>query len=354
MKKILPALLLLFLPTACRKETDRHLIPPKAEVLVRTTPVKDQGTDDFCWAYAMLATIESEHLMMGDSVNLSPQFLARHYLEEQAGKAYLLQASNAANGQQEITTRGMAGTTLQLLQRYGMTHWDAYHPEVNLNVLARKVEKLVKTQKGRGLSRMQESLNRLLDESVRPVPRYVFMLGAEYTAQEFARSVCQPDEYVALTSFAHHPYGSRFALEVPDNIHHETFLNLPPDTLMAHIDRALSSGHPVCWEGDITEPGFNWEQGYARLDDSKEQSTAHGQNLARNRQQDFERGKTTDDHCMELIGIARTPKGRKYYIAKNSWGTQNAYHGLMYLSDNYIRLKTIAVWMSQNAFAATK
>ena len=53
---------------------------------------------------------------------------------------------------------------------------------------------------------------------------------------------------------------------------------------------------------------------------------------------------------MELIGIARSTRGRRYYIAKNSWGTENRYKGLMYLSENYIRLKTIAVWMSQDAF----
>ena len=28
---------------------------------------EDQGRSQLCWAYAMLATIESEHLMMGDS-----------------------------------------------------------------------------------------------------------------------------------------------------------------------------------------------------------------------------------------------------------------------------------------------
>ena len=53
---------------------------------------------------------------------------------------------------------------------------------------------------------------------------------------------------------------------------------------------------------------------------------------------------------MELIGIARTPRGKKYYIAKNSWGKDNAYGGFMYLSSDYVRMKTIAVWMSREAF----
>ena len=46
---------------------------------------------------------------------------------------------------------------------------------------------------------------------------------------------------------------------------------------------------------------------------------------------------------MCLIGIAHDNKGRRYYIAKNSYGTKNPYGGLMYLSENYVRMKTVAV-----------
>ena len=61
------------------------------------------------------------------------------------------------------------------------------------------------------------------------------------------------------------------------------------------------------------------------------------------RQKAFETRRTTDDHCMTLIGIAHDQNGRRYYIAKNSWGTDNPYGGFMYVSENYIRLKTIAI-----------
>ena len=50
---------------------------------------------------------------------------------------------------------------------------------------------------------------------------------------------------------------------------------------------------------------------------------------------------------MELIGIARSRKGHLYFIAKNSWGTANPFGGMMYLSENYVRLKTIAVYMKK-------
>ena len=47
------------------------------EVRLSYTPVKNQGKSSLCWAYAMLATIETEHIMRGDSVNLSPAYVAR-------------------------------------------------------------------------------------------------------------------------------------------------------------------------------------------------------------------------------------------------------------------------------------
>ena len=53
----------------CMQQEPKHFTH---EVLNRMTPVKDQGDSETCWIYAMLATIETEHLSWGDSVNLSP------------------------------------------------------------------------------------------------------------------------------------------------------------------------------------------------------------------------------------------------------------------------------------------
>lgn len=46
---------------------------------------------------------------------------------------------------------------------------------------------------------------------------------------------------------------------------------------------------------------------------------------------------------MVLIGIAHDENGKRYYIAKNSWGTDNQYGGLMYLSEQYVMMKTVAI-----------
>lgn len=314
---------------------------PQTECMVKMTPVKHQGRSELCWIYAMLATIESEHLMQGDSVNLSADYVARQVLEEQALASYL------TAGRHKGSVRGMSSRLLNLISRHGVTHRDAYHVDhkVNWRVLMRKVERLAVQSANRreGTMQMMDNVRNLLDRELRPEVRYVFMLGAEYTPQEFARSVCRDNEYAALTSFTHHPFGQSFVLEVTDNIERDAFMNVPLDTLHRYIDHALQSGHPVCWEGDISEPKFSFRQGVALMQDDRQQVTQQSRQLG------FESFATTDDHCMELVGIARSAKGKRLYICKNSWGKNNPFGGLMYMSESYLRAKTIAVWIPRQA-----
>lgn len=299
------------------------------ETLLGYTPVKHQGSSPLCWAYAMLATIETEHIQMGDSVNLSVDYVARHLLAEQARQHFL------SSGYDRITLRGTAPLLLRLISEYGVMPYDSYNaPSLNYKALARRLQTMSETS--HDLSQLSTRAQRLFDERIGYMPKNVYMLGAEYTPQQFAHSVYMLGEYTALTSFTHHPFDQTFAIEVPDNYSDELFYNVPVDVMMRRIERSLRSGHPVCWEGDVTEPGFSFERGIAELPDDIPCTQQQ-------RQKAFETRRTTDDHCMCLIGIAHDNKGRRYYIAKNSYGTKNPYGGLMYLSENYVRMKTVAV-----------
>ena len=129
---------------------------------------------------------------------------------------------------------------------------------------------------------------------------------------------------------------------------HDEFLNLPLQELMLHIQKAVEHGHPVCWEGDISEPGFrNAHRCYVDVQ-SKERPVTQA-----SRQKEFEQLNTTDDHVMEIIGTFLKGKQR-YYVCRNSWGKQWGNQGLVYLSEDYVKLKTIAVYMSEAAFLYDK
>lgn len=334
----------LFLPlalalTACDKPASKQQKTPHfiVETQIKATPVKHQGQSNLCWAYAMLATIESERIMIGDSVNLSADYIARMMLQDETIKYYISQGKNT------ISLRGIPMMTIHLMEKYGAMPYDSYNTsgETNYNVLCRKLMMTANSQ--RNITTLNSRITDEIDQNIDYLPKNIYMLGAQYSPIEFAHSLFKADEYVALTSFTHHPFNQKFALEVPDNKMNDTFLNVPIDTFMRHIETALRSGHPVCWEGDITEPSFSFAKGIATVGNYREITQ-------QNRQQEFERWRTTDDHCMELVGIAHDEMGKKYIIAKNSWGTNNAYKGFMYLSEGYIKLKTIAVYMSKNAF----
>ena len=197
---ILLAVLTLF--TACSKK-EKHTFTD--ELLLPMTPIKNQGKSELCWAYAMLAMMESEHLLRGDSVNLSPVYVGR-----------MLDMEKRRNGEKgKISQRAMGQTLLNMMQKYGIVPYDVLPDDAT-------------------------------DEL--PTPKWVFMLGARYTPWEFAHSVCAPDEYLSLTCFPDSPYYKKIEVPVPDNWEKNCLLNIPLDTLRQHIDSALHHRHPVCWE----------------------------------------------------------------------------------------------------------
>ena len=229
----------------CRQQEPKHYTH---EILNRMTPIKNQGKTQTCWIYAMLAAIETEHLSWGDSVNLSPYFIEKMLEREPSAPE---------------SKRGMGATLLSLIQKYGICGYDAM----------RKPET--------------------------PAPRTVFLYGATYTPQEFARSVCAPKEYIALTSDDDKPYYQDVDINLPDNWLHNRFYNIPMDSLLAKTERAVRQHHGVCWE--------------------------------------------SKGHAMAIVGIAHDDEGKKYFIMKNSWGTNRPHKGLDYLSYNNFRKKTLAV-----------
>ncbi len=309
------------------------------DIRLKTTPVKDQQNAELGWAYAMLATIETERLMQGDSVNLSPIYSVRRYIEEQAMDCYL------RNTKAGISLRGFPSMLLAHLQQYGAMSFDAYrtYESTDFGYVCNKVEQMADVRRLHrdGLDAANRAVADYLDDVIGPAPRYVFMYGCEYTVQEFAHSVCRSDEYVGITSFTHHPAGEWFSLEVEGNKYRDRLYNVSLDRLVSLVNASISSGHPVCWAGDVSEKGFCFADGVAVADDEKRQYTQH------DRQKDFEYRHTTDDHCMAIVGMAHDKNGRRYYICKNSWGSNNRYGGMMYMSENYFRMKTIAIFMQR-------
>ena len=158
--------------SAC--DSKNHDSKPNIEFIIdsriKTTPVKDQGRSTLCWIYAMLATIESDRLMIGDSVNLSADYLARMMLSNKATKTHF--------SQRPPSMRGMMTMTPQLMELYGMMPYDSYHADkpANYMAIARKMAKLGRIRSS--ISTMQENVDDLLDREIGYLPYHIYMLGA--------------------------------------------------------------------------------------------------------------------------------------------------------------------------------
>lgn len=326
------------LTIACSDGENTHL-PPKTfskEILLPITPVKNQPDEKLGWLYAMLATIETERLAQGDSVSLSPLYAVRQLLLELTSERFSISPDKRS-----ISLEGTPSMLLHLLHNYGMVGFDAYRvPEgLDFKALCRRLEMLADA--GSAHRDKPENINRkaldIIDNSLGTPPRKVFLYGCEYTTHEFAHSICLPDDYQAITSFSNHKFFETFPLEIEENHYGDSFFNLPIDSMISRIDNSLKTGHPVCWQGKITENDFSFKSGYAVTDDEHHAVTQAERNrLLVNRQ-------TRDYHSMAIIGIAHDETGHKFYICKNSWGTDNRFGGLMYLSENFVRANTVAV-----------
>lgn len=304
MKRILTSLVIAAsLLVGCNKDVEIKV--PEGFVtdeILPITPVKDQGKSNLCWAFAMLATIESEHLVNSDSVDLSTDYIGRMVLEEQAHERF------DSQGQTDISMRGIGPMLIRIIRRHGIFPRDSYynHLPVNYNVLQKRVKTLVDQHIARKSSwkKCEQELQRLLDDEIGALPRHVFMLGAEYTPLEFAHSVCRKDEYTAVADNPEDEYGTMTNPHLDDNRYGQKALNMPADSITKRAIRSLKQHHPVFWEG--------------------------GPN---------------DNHAVCFIGLGHDKDNKKYFIAKNSWGKDNATNGLLYIPVGYVRRHTALVVM---------
>jgi aminopeptidase C len=67
------------------------------------------------------------------------------------------------------------------------------------------------------------------------------------------------------------------------------------------------------------------------------------------RQIAFDSQETTDDHGMQIYGIAKDQNGTKYYLVKNSWGEAGNYKGIWYASETFVKYKTTSITVNKAA-----
>lgn len=313
------------------------------------TPVISQGNTGTCWSFATTSFLESEILRKGfPETDLSEMYFVNFAYLNKARK-YLLY-----HGDNSFSQGGQAHDVFDVVRQQGVSTFDGF-PGILVDGryrhhdLVKDLDKEISglNRKGKKFDAGDlETLFPILEIHMGAVPDEIALAGAKLTPVELAEKYeINPDDYVELTSYSHHPFYQPFVLEVPDNWSHGLYYNLPINELMEVIYNSLNNGYTVCWDGDTSEKYFNHRKGIADLP-NKQQGKVD-EDL---RQQTFYERETTDDHLMHIVGLSKDNDGRNYFYTKNSWGgNSNKFGGYLHLSDDYVRLKTVAVLVHKNA-----
>ncbi len=354
------------------------------KTIVKHTSVKNQHRSGTCWSYSGLALIEADILKnTGTEVYLAPMHIVRNSYSDKALRYVRFQGSlNFAGG-------GAFYDVVESIKKYGIVPHSIYPgleygEEMNVHgeldeVLKAYVDAVIKNKNRKLSTAWKRGYDAVLDAYLGVVPETFTYNGKSYTPESFAKAMkINPDDYIYISSYTHHPFYEQFIIEVPDNWGHGMVYNLPLDEFMGVFDQAIEKGFAVAWASDISERGFSFQNGVAivpednieELKDSEKlkwtsMSEAERMKLLYSfeepgkektitqemRQEAFDNYSTTDDHGMLIVGIAYDQIGNKYYKVKNSWGTNDKYEGYFYASKPFVQYKTMSIMINKNALS---
>ncbi len=330
------------------------------------TSIKNQYRSGTCWDYGTLGYLESEILRKtGKTYDLCEMFVV--------SKDYMDNATHYVrmHGYSQISEGGSCDDVLEVIRKHGICPEDAMPAPgsmtgdslANFNVFFPELERLVSgivwkegkpelnrytTEEHAPLKveaprqNWQEDVQALIDKYLGRCPDSFVFEGKTYTPVSFAESLgINPDDYVSLTSYLHHPFNQWFVIEAPYKWRLRPSYNIPIEQLMTVLDKALDAGYTVAWGGDVSGD-FLRKEGLAMLPDG----VVPTQEL---RQQQWDNWDFTYDHVMLIYGKALDEQGKPYYLVKNSWGDYGAYHGIWYMSRDYMALNTTYLFLNRNA-----
>ena len=347
------------------------------------TSIKNQNRAGTCWSYSGLAFIESELLRMGKGEHdLAEMFIVHNTYLDRADKAV------RTHGDVSFSQGGSFYDVLYAMKHYGLVPESEMRPGVmygdtlsnhnELSAVSDAVVAAIARQKSLQKNANNELLWKKAVEAVHDIylgerPESFTYNGKEYTPKSFYESLgLNADDYVSLTSYTHHPFYSSFVLEIQDNWRWAPSYNLPIDELMEVFDNAIMKGYTIAWGSDVSEDGFS-RNGVAVLPDADKAQELSGSDMARwlkmkpeekklntkpqpqkwatqeERQAAYDNFETTDDHGMQIYGIAKDQAGNEYYMLKNSWGEAGTYKGIWYSSKAFVRYKTMNIVVHKEA-----
>ncbi len=351
------------------------------------TSVKNQASSGTCWAYSTLGFVESEVIRLGGITDttqypdFSEFFVVSHSYSDRADKYVML------DGNLTFSAGSEADDVLHVIEDYGlvpnseMTGLNYGTPlprQAELDAVLKAYVQAIAGNPNKTLTTAwKRGFQAILDEYLGKAPEKFTVNGVEYTPTSYRDALgFVPGDYVTVTSFTHHPFYTWFPIEVSDNWRWDEVYNVPVDEFMQILDNALENGYTAAWGTDVSEPGFTRDglalyvdvkatnagsdqTHWVGQDEGKKQKASKKDRNKYNvvekeasqeqRQKDFLNKTITDDHGMQIFGIARDQWGHKYYMVKNSWGKTGKYNGIWYASEAFVKAQSMDIMIHKSA-----
>ena len=351
------------------------------------TSIKNQNNSGTCWSYSALAFLESEVLKKDPSktdIDLCESFLVSKTYTDRADR------NVRTHGDASFSQGGSFYDAIFCMERYGLVPEGLMPYPItpygdslfNFTNFFPPMEAYIKAISGSNAKKInpiwKKDVQGMLDNYFGECPTEFEYKGKKYTPQSFVKDYLKldPNDYVSLTSYTHEPFYSSFILEIQDNWRWGSSYNLPLDEFMRVMEESVKNGWTFAWGADVSEDGFSRRTGknkcVATVPDTKStagvgsdqsrwtgekagakiaQADAAGEKTITQemRQEGYDNWTTTDDHGMQIYGIAKDQHGKEYFMMKNSWGEYGPYKGFWYVSKPYVAYKTMNIVINKNA-----
>ena len=379
---LLSATAILLSLSSAAQQTDAADLEFKVIKELPVTSIKDQHRSGTCWCFSALSFLESEAIRINNIKDeslypdFSEMFVVSHSYQDRADKFIRLDGNLTFGAGSEgddvlhiMTDYGLVPQSVMPGTNYGTEL--PVHGELDAAASA-YVNAIVKNPNRTLSTAWKRGFKGIMDAYLGECPEEFEYNGKTYTPASYRDSYkLKASDYVTLTSFTHHPFYTKFAIEMCDNWRSDEAYNVTLDELMEVLYYALDHGYTAAWGGDVSEKGFT-RDGTALLLDNDAATSGSDQErwvgkadekvdsvkakapkeikvTPESRQADFDSKATTDDHGMHAYGIAEDQFGNRYLMIKNSWGKSGKYEGLWYMSDAFARGKTIDIMVHKDA-----